>query len=148
MSKDNYDKLKKLFNAQFDDWCERKLDEYNGDYDQVSREMCQIMNDYFWTPPREMSGLIRTLSPKQIETILIDNLKAGNYTFRQEPPNDLSVRQWVLTKRGGHRRLYIFLMKHNYIYLAEYTKDHGWSMNAFSLGSFENAILSWAENRM
>ena len=147
----NYDfnNLTNLFQKEFTRWCMRKFEEYDGDYDRLSRDICQLMNNTFQTPSKEMAELIPILDPSQVEKIIRNNSTAGNYRYEQVGIcSDIGSDKWGLTKKGENRKLEITLKNNGYIYLCDYTAGRDWSLNAYSLDVLDDAIFFWAANRM
>ena len=148
MANYEFNKLTSFFRKEFTRWCMRKFEEYDGDYDRLSRDICQLMNNTFQTPSKEMAELIPILDPSQVEKIIRNNSTAGNYRYEQVGIcSDIGSDKWVLTKKGGSRKLEITLKNHGYILLCDYTA-RGWSLNAYSLDVLDDAIFFWAANRM
>ena len=149
MTNYEFNKLTSFFRKEFTRWCMRKFEEYDGDYDRLSRDICQLMNDTFQTPSKEMAELIPGLDPSQVEKIIRNNSTAGNYRYEHVGIcSDIGSDKWVLTKKGGSRKLEITLENHGYIFLGDYNAGGGWSLNAYSLDVLGNGIILWAADRM
>ena len=145
MTKD-FDKLLILFVKQFRGWCDRKLNEYEGDYDRLAESICQLMHDDFYTKHENLTEFISNLTPEKIEKVLKDNSGAGDYCIGSHEIDyeTFRITCWTLTKNGETRNLHVDQMKDGYLIVSDLSVFH--QQEIYSLDALESSIRNWAQD--
>ena len=145
--KEKFEKLIKLFNAEFRHWCDHQFELYDGDAGRVSQDIGQLMNAAFCTDVGKLTDLVTPFDINVIQENIAGLSSPYHYTYEQAEPGrnswGLAKNKWMLTSEDESRTLSISLMEGGYLLLRAGKQD----MFAYNLDTLEHGIYIWSVNR-
>lgn len=148
---EKFEELIKLFYSEFGRWCAQIIRATDGNYDELSRDICEIMSDKFITDGDKLAEVLPTLDPEYVEKELSRWSGPGNFDYeRFEAYGEDDVASWLLTKKDDGRKFQICLSKRGYFNFEEKTKlPNGrfpWTLS-YSMSNLAQYISEWVDNK-
>ena len=148
---EKFEELIKLFYSEFGRWCAQIIRATDGNYDELSRDICEIMHDKFKTDGDKLAEVLPTLDPEYVEKELARWSGSGNFDYeRFKAYWEDDVASWLLTKKDDGRKFQVCLSKRGYFYFEENTKlPNGrfpWTLS-YSMSDLAQYISEWVDNK-
>ncbi len=138
-----------LFDSEFDIWCREMLEKTNGDYLNLTLEICELLSEKFHVSKEKLKPLLIYNSEDNIEKIIMENSNSGNYRCRKEKSISEGYSAWILRKNGEHREMKIYYDNNTHC-INCLSLDNGWSSigATISYRTLNSFIVAWAANDM